>query len=96
MIGIKKVICLIVCALFFLIGCEDDVSVDNVVDETLICNVDSDCVAASCCHSDSCVNSEFKGDCSGRACTMECKPGTLDCGQGSCVCDNGKCSVKMR
>lgn len=55
------------------------------------CNVDSDCVPASCCHPTSCVAKENAPMCEGRLCTMECRPGTLDCGQGSCKCINNKC-----
>ena len=77
--------------LVVLVGCNDGVPIDD----KLVCEVDDDCVAAACCHPDSCVNKEFKPDCMQTICTMDCKPGTMDCGQGSCVCENSKCTVKI-
>jgi putative hemolysin len=61
----------------------------------LECNSDSDCVAASCCHSTSCVSKDKAPLCSGIACTMNCQPNTLDCGYGSCSCVNNKCTVVL-
>ena len=57
------------------------------------CNLDEDCVPASCCHPDSCVNKDYKPECEGFMCTMECEPGTLDCQQGSCQCINNQCEA---
>ena len=65
------------------------------ISEELRCGSDADCVPASCCHSDSCVNIDFNPDCGDIYCTMECVPGTMDCGQGSCVCENNKCFAKI-
>ncbi|MCK4522446.1 MAG: hypothetical protein KAU20_07775 [Nanoarchaeota archaeon] len=79
--------------LLLLIGCEDN-KADDIPAE-LKCEKDADCVAASCCHPDSCVNVNFKQDCERVMCTMECKPGTMDCGQGRCVCENNKCVAKI-
>ena len=59
------------------------------------CQTDSDCVPASCCHANSCVNVENKADCSSMKCTLSCEPGTLDCQQGKCVCENDRCTVKI-
>jgi len=63
--------------------------------DELICETDSDCVPASCCHANSCVNVENKADCSSMKCTLSCEPGTLDCQQGKCVCENDRCTVKI-
>ena len=57
------------------------------------CRQDADCVPASFCHADKCMNKAYKTDCSGVFCSQECKIGTLDCGQASCGCVNKKCSV---
>ena len=55
------------------------------------CIGDSDCVAATCCHPDSCVPISQAPDCSGVLCTLDCRPGTMDCGQGHCECIGGEC-----
>lgn len=60
------------------------------------CMVDSECVKATCCHADSCVNRQFAPNCTGTVCTMECKPGTLDCGQGSCACVKNECKAVLK
>ena len=57
------------------------------------CNTDSDCVPAACCHANSCTNKNYKPDCKGIMCSMECSSGTMDCGQGSCKCQNNKCTA---
>ena len=58
------------------------------------CNQDSDCVPASCCHSESCVNSQKKPSCDKVFCTQECSS-ILDCGKGKCLCVNNKCEVEI-
>ncbi len=57
------------------------------------CLIDNDCIPATCCHPTSCVNKNLAPNCSGVACTMDCKLGTLDCGQASCGCVNKRCQV---
>jgi len=57
------------------------------------CRWDSDCVPEQCCHPNSCINKEFEQDCSGTACTEECRQGTMDCGCGTSVCIEHKCMV---
>ena len=57
------------------------------------CSVDSDCIAAQCCHAIGAVNKENAPDCSGQLCTMNCEPDTLDCGQGSVKCVSDSCEV---
>ena len=74
----------LIIGLIFIGGCVE------IVEE---CEVDSDCVKATCCHADSCVVKENAPDCSNVFCTLECKSGTMDCGQGSCKCVNGKCKA---
>lgn len=61
-----------------------------------ICEKDSDCVPAQCCHPVSCINKEFAPECKGIMCTMNCQPGTMDCGQGVCVCKNNRCQVEWK
>ena len=56
------------------------------------CTNDAQCVAAQCCHPTSCINSLYRPNCSGVACTAVCT-GPLDCGAGQCRCVNGKCQV---
>ncbi len=60
------------------------------------CTSDSDCIPEQCCHPDSCVNKKFEQDCSGTACTAECRKGTMDCGCGKCACIDGRCMVLWR
>ena len=60
------------------------------------CNNDLDCVPASCCHPNSCVNKDFAPKCSGLVCSQVCAPGSLDCGQGSCLCINNKCNAVIK
>ena len=74
---------------------EDDSDVKVIVDEPTIpieCEVDADCVKASCCHASSCVAVNEAPSCEGLFCTSECAPGTLDCG-GACYCNEGKCAA---
>ena len=55
------------------------------------CTVDSDCVAATCCHATDVVNKEFRPDCSSVLCSAVCEEGTLDCGQMVPSCIEGAC-----
>lgn len=57
------------------------------------CQQDSDCVPAACCHVENAVNKEFKPNCDGVLCSMECAPNTLDCGQGKIKCIENQCQV---
>jgi putative hemolysin len=90
-VTINKILFLFL-ALIFISGCSKS---ENLVNETLKCSSDSDCVPAQCCHATSCVSQQNKQDCSGRICTMDCKPGTMDCGQGSCGCVNKQCAANI-
>ena len=89
----KTYLLLILTSSFLFIGCKEEI--ENNIPGELYCNTDSDCVAASCCHPDSCVNAESAPDCQGLMCTLECKPGTMDCGQGKCVCQNNECTAQI-
>lgn len=62
-------------------------------DDVKYCKVDEDCVPASCCHSNDCVNVNNKPDCKEIVCSMICSPGTMDCGQGHCICVNNECKA---
>lgn len=64
------------------------------IPEKLRCNENKDCAPASCCHPNSCINVNYKPDCTGLSCMMSCEPETMDCGQGSCGCENNRCVVK--
>ena len=57
------------------------------------CTVDSDCVAASCCHPSDVVNKKYAPDCAAVSCTASCES-ILDCGCGKPVCINNKCEVQ--
>ena len=59
------------------------------------CQGDADCVPASCCHSDACVEKSQKPHCGNIMCTMECRPDTLDCGQGRCACKSNHCTARI-
>ncbi|MBT4538830.1 hypothetical protein HOI26_05680 [Candidatus Woesearchaeota archaeon] len=72
-----------------LVGCTTVVQVEEQ------CNVDSDCIAATCCHASAAVNVDYAPDCENAICTAVCEPGTLDCGQGSIACVKNKCSVVL-
>jgi hypothetical protein len=63
------------------------------VPEEKVCSVDSDCVAASCCHSSDAINNDNAPECNGILCTAECVSDTLDCGQGEVRCLEGSCQV---
>ena len=71
-------------------GCEYKDGECEVVYE---CQSDEDCVPAQCCHPTSCISKDRAPDCSGIACTEECRGGTMDCGCGHCECVDGKCQV---
>jgi len=58
------------------------------------CSSNSDCVPADCCHATSCVPAGQAPDCSGVACTMDCRPGTMDC-YGGCECQSSKCVARL-
>ena len=80
--------CLSLLAIFllvFLVACS--------IPTEKVCSVDSDCIAAQCCHATSAVNKENAPDCSGILCTMNCAPDTLDCGQGEIKCVEGSCEA---
>jgi len=84
----KRIIIFFFIGLIFLTACKTaEVGIKE-------CNVDADCVRASCCHAASCVPADKAVDCSGIYCSQECKENTLDCGQGKCICDNWKCGVE--
>lgn len=54
---------------------------------------DRGCVAASCCHANSCVWEKDAPDCGDVDCTADCEPGTMDCGAGHCGVVDGECGV---
>ncbi|MEK6860064.1 MAG: hypothetical protein AABX54_04590 [Nanoarchaeota archaeon] len=91
----KKLFWIIIILIIFFIGliyflAKNSKNSDNNI--TKECEVDNDCVAATCCHADKCVTLDKKPDCKGMFCTMDCS-GPLDCGAGHCGCVNGKCAV---
>ncbi len=57
------------------------------------CTLDSDCIAASCCHSTSSVNKDNAPNCQGILCTASCEPNTMDCGQAKARCVEEICAV---
>lgn len=86
----KKIILVllgVVLVSLFLIACQTSISEDKV------CSVDTDCVAATCCHASDVVNNANAPDCSEVLCTANCEPGTLDCGQAEAMCVEGKCEL---
>lgn len=82
-----------VLVLLLIVSCSSPVIDEPVVNESLSCVVDKDCVADSCCHAKGAVGKAYAPDCSGMMCTMNCEPGTLDCGAGRVACVEGSCKV---
>jgi len=73
-----------------------NLSVKNLqpsVIDNMTCKVDSDCVAAQCCHATEVINKNFAPDCKEIFCTMECRSGTIDCDHGEIKCVDSKCTV---
>jgi hypothetical protein len=58
-----------------------------------LCQSDSDCVPAACCHATACMSREKAKPCN-VMCTQVCEPGTLDCG-GACLCQAGHCAARL-
>lgn len=87
----KKTLFILVLGVILVSGC-----IAEEIPEEKYCDEDSDCVPATCCHADSCVNKDFEQDCNSIFCTMECVPDTMDCGQGYCACINNECKAVMR
>jgi len=91
----KFILIIFLISVFVIVGCTNNGQSNNqtpIISEN-ICNIDSDCVPATCCHAKTCINKENKPNCNGMMCTQECASGTLDCGQGSCKCQNNKCTA---
>jgi hypothetical protein len=76
-------------AVLFLAACSQ-VPAQDIPSEKF-CEVDTDCVADSCCHADGAVNKENAPECIGVLCSLSCEPNTLDCGQGSVRCVENEC-----
>ncbi|XLQ20120.1 MAG: hypothetical protein ACKUBY_06090 [Candidatus Moraniibacteriota bacterium] len=66
-----------------------------ISEDEKICEVDSDCVPAQCCHATDVINKEFAPNCEGMMCTMSCET-VLDCGGGQPVCSNGMCTIEIK
>lgn len=80
---------LIILALF-VVACTPQVAIEKQ------CNVDSDCVPASCCHPNESISKNYAPACADILCSMECEPNTLDCGQGEVKCVSGECKVVIK
>ncbi|MFH0701805.1 MAG: hypothetical protein V2A62_05205 [Candidatus Woesearchaeota archaeon] len=78
----------------WLVSCTQT-NLDNVP-ENKLCQKDSDCVSAACCHAKEAVNSQNAPNCKGMMCTMECVPETLDCSQGEIKCLKKECTVILK
>lgn len=59
------------------------------------CEVNDDCVPATCCHATEVINKKFAPNCDGMMCTMSCET-VLDCGQGEPVCKDGICEIEVK
>lgn len=57
-----------------------------------LCQTDSDCASATCCHPEDVVNKRYAPDCSGAICTAVCL-GPLDCGRGEIKCVERACKI---
>jgi len=74
--------------------CENGVCITKPFGNPVSCQTDADCVSATCCHPEACINKDYQPDCKDIDCTMECRPNTMDCGQGKCVCLDNTCQVE--
>lgn len=61
------------------------------VEEIFAASVE-DCVGNSFCHSNYCINKEFKGDPGFFFCSQGCSS-VLDCGNGECILEKGRCGA---
>ncbi len=77
--------------LLFLASCSTQIEKGIVVNDTLVCSTDSDCVPDSCCHARGAVNSAYAPSCFDIMCSLSCEPDTLDCGGGEVKCMDNKC-----
>ena len=97
MVIYKSIVTLFFIGLLILSGCNDInnklIETNNKNIETLNCEVNSDCVPASCCHPNSCINKDNAPSCFQIMCSQNCAPNSLDCGQGSCQCINNQCGA---
>ncbi len=59
------------------------------------CELDSDCIPEECCHPTTCINVDFRLNCSDANCSESCES-VLDCSRGECVCFDNECVVKRR
>ena len=75
---------------FLLTSCTQEQPLNNKA-----CNLDRDCVPATCCHPTTAVNTESAPACSGIMCTDECVPATIDCGQGEIKCVHNACTAVL-
>lgn len=75
-------------------GAEPAPKVGELIVSKEACTSDADCVKASCCHANACVAAANAPSCAGKACTMDCRGGTIDCG-GSCLCHEGFCAAQL-
>jgi len=71
--------------LFFIIGCQKQ-----------NCQLDADCVPATCCHATAAVPKNLAPECENNICTQECVPNTLDCGQGEIRCLENNCQIVLK
>ncbi len=71
----------------------DDMQDNAIVEDNKSCQVNSDCVPASCCHANDVVNKENTPSCENLKCTASCET-ILDCGQGRPVCNDGQCEIE--
>jgi hypothetical protein len=77
-----KLVIILFLVTFFVTSCTQSIN---------ICQVDEDCVKATCCHPTNAVHKDNAPNCEGFLCTMSCEPETLDCGQGEIKCVENKC-----
>ncbi len=89
LIGIVVLILILILIIVFINKNNSKNPIDSRVSE---CNIDSDCVQDSCCHSSKCVSIDKKPDCRNKICSMDCES-VLDCGAGRCSCIQNKCEV---
>ena len=84
----KQIILITILTLMlFLVSCGSGIPAEKA------CTEDSQCVAATCCHSTESVNEDYAPNCQGVFCSSGCEEGTLDCGFAKSRCVEGACSV---
>ena len=89
----KYFLALAILGIIVVSACIQESNTPGSNEDKKFCNIDSDCVPASCCHPNDVVNKKYTPDCTDIGCTASCES-ILDCGCGKPVCLNNNCEVQ--